>query len=59
MTFLNKTKYVANKHRHNESQSLIGNENKHLLDKIVKAKNRKSPEKKNSYSLAMYEKRYR
>ena len=59
MTFLHKTKYVSRTHHSQEKDSLIGLENKHLLNKIVRAKNRKMAGTSPNYGLAMYEKRYR
>ena len=59
MSFLNKCRTAAKGHQSAEDQSKIVAENKHLLDKILRVRNRKFAIPSQTYHLAMHEKRNR
>lgn len=59
MTFLNRSRERSNQQKSLERQYLIQLENKHLLDKIQKEKNRKQQKHNTLHEIHFYEKRIR
>lgn len=59
MTFLHKCKDKSKNHKEAEGNSRILLENKHLLNKIMESRIKKSDTPSQSYHLNMYEKRNR
>ena len=59
MTFLNRSRERSNQQKSLERQYVIQLENKHLLDKIQKEKNRKQQKQKTLHEIHLYEKRIR
>lgn len=59
MQFLHRSKDTAKNHQSSEYNNQLQIDNKHLLDKIIRNKERKVDLSFHSYSLAMHEKRHR
>lgn len=59
MNFLHKCKVVSKHHKDSEEVIKVSYENKNLLDKIMRARDKKADPPSQSYHLNMHEKRNR